>query len=150
MDLQPYLCLFPDCDISHRTFTKRHDWALHESSAHISQNEWLCDVCSEQGTHKDALLVHLEQCHSVLISGTTKQNVKKAESIIYADQACPLCLGTPAKTKNTFFSHVGRHLQEISLAALPASLLMEDDEELIDDSGTEISIEDAHGNSNIQ
>jgi cobalamin biosynthesis protein CobT len=34
-------------------------------------------------------------------------------------EKCPFCLTTPATNQKAFASHVGKHLQEVSLAALP-------------------------------
>jgi hypothetical protein len=35
------------------------------------------------------------------------------------NEVCPFCLIVPAQTQRAFARHVGRHLQELSLAALP-------------------------------
>jgi len=95
MDLQPYVCLFSNCEVFHQVFARRRDWVIHESIAHICQKEWLCELCCKQGTHMDTLLMHLEQDHASssgnAYRGTSKQNVKKAESIIYTGLACPFC-----------------------------------------------------------
>jgi len=51
-------------------------------------------------------------------------------------EACPFCLTVPAQSQKGFASHVGKHQQEISLAALPN----------LDDSGGESSSGESDGN----
>lgn len=95
----------------------------------------------------ESLQVHLEQGHGVLAGGG---NVKKAESIIYTVQVCPFCLITPARTRHMFFSHVGRHLQEVSLAALPPSLFLDDDGELMENSESDETSRTADNEHKLQ
>jgi hypothetical protein len=45
------------------------------------------------------------------------------------EEPCPFCLTAPAQTQRSFATHVGRHLQDISLAALPNLNLSPDSEE---------------------
>jgi hypothetical protein len=49
------------------------------------------------------------------------------------NELCPFCLTTPSRTQDGFASHVGKHQQEISLAALPRLDDFSDDEESVDD-----------------
>lgn len=48
-------------------------------------------------------------------------------------ETCPFCLTSPAQTQKGFVSHVGRHQQEISLAALPNLERNSDQEDSDDD-----------------
>lgn len=43
-------------------------------------------------------------------------------------ELCPFCQTVPSETQKGFARHVGRHLQEISLAALPTLDLYPEDE----------------------
>jgi hypothetical protein len=45
-----------------------------------------------------------------------------------SNEVCPFCLVVPARTQRAFARHVGRHLQEISLAALPITATSPDSE----------------------
>lgn len=41
-------------------------------------------------------------------------------------QSCPFCRTSPANSKRGFISHVARHLQEVSHAAIPPSAMQGD------------------------
>ena len=104
----------------------------------------------------DTLISHIKQDHAGSVNdshySTIKQITRKAEALMYNDQECPFCSEGIAKTKSEFFSHVGRHLQEVSLASIPHSAFMEQNAELIDDSdnGNKGSIETDSGGPGVQ
>jgi hypothetical protein len=66
---------------------------------------------------------HLQQIHSKLFTVSQVEDAVNAVARTVfqpaREQKCPFCLTVPGDTKRTFASHVGKHMQDIALAALP-------------------------------
>ena len=138
-DLQPYVCTAQDCSAEDVTFESRHKWFNHEVKNH--RQSWTCQAhCSEEfhsyadfekhvrdnvpGISKEQLPTFVDMCATPL-SATTEIE-------------CPLCK-EPVRGVKQFEKHLGRHLEEIALFALPQSLLgdAEDSDEESDDEDAE-------------
>lgn len=65
------------------------------------------------------------------------------------EQECPFCRTSLAygTTKNQFISHVGRHLQYVSHAAVPPSAMRDASIEVGEDAEDDVSEKAAHGDS---
>ncbi|SPQ22034.1 4d02eded-7eb9-4f7f-9943-741b74605947 [Thermothielavioides terrestris] len=119
-DLRPYTCLFPECAESHADFDRRHLW-----EAHISQHHWqsfycpfTCDTSSPSASELRQHLSHqhmpgatAEQLNAVLSLG------KRAAAADTANE-CPMCRHTVIGLR-PYIRHVGRHLEQLALFALP-------------------------------
>ncbi|KAL2869650.1 chromatin remodelling complex Rsc7/Swp82 subunit-domain-containing protein [Aspergillus lucknowensis] len=123
-DLQAYVCTHDTCKDALRTFKTRKEWADHEFKNHLSDKQWTCSSCSMRQDSPGALLNHLRSTHSIeLREPRLKFELSRAENctmkLNFNDHACPLCLQSGWQTMKAYATHVGRHLEEISLACLP-------------------------------
>jgi hypothetical protein len=64
------------------------------------------------------------------------------------DEICPFCLTKPSQSQGGFASHVGKHQQEISLAALPTLEDFSDDESINDGKTSDDDDDDSDDNDN--
>lgn len=66
---------------------------------------------------------HLQTNHECLIPLSQLQAVaataKKRKDSSVEQEGCPLCLACPGASRRKFTTHVGRHMEEIALMALP-------------------------------
>lgn len=122
-DLQPYICTWPQCKDELATFPTRRLWADHEFNEHRVSRAWKCYNCSSVLSSPDDWRQHLEDKHDIIISQRRIQAALKAAEILspcqIEDQRCPLCRKPLGQTKRAFATHLGRHMEEISLATLP-------------------------------
>ncbi len=141
-DLQAYICTFNDCDERLKTFSTRTLWSRHELEAHFSDKSFRCRDCHESSvafTDQESFLDHqsrvhgrdvLTHVHALSMAQAAAQSVPRS----FTDQECPLCAQTDWKSQNEYFTHLGHHLEQISLAALPQG---EDENENDSDQGDE-------------
>ena len=122
-DLKPYSCTFKDCTSG--LFTSRNDWFDHELQHH--RRQWYCNICHDQNlpTAKD-LGLHLASAHQIVHAAelTPLLTAFQRPEEYFSNTSCPLCNSwTPSEqernNKNQFRRHLGTHLQQLSLAALP-------------------------------
>ncbi|KAI2842542.1 hypothetical protein CBS147343_5157 [Aspergillus niger] len=123
-DLESYLCTHEDCRDSFKTFRSRKSWMDHEYIAHFSQFLWRCCTCNYTAYAEREFIDHLVKVHSLDIAGSLlKTTVSRAEERVlkpqFKDHKCALCLESGWKSKKEYATHVGRHLEEVSLACLP-------------------------------
>ncbi|KAI5816702.1 hypothetical protein BZA77DRAFT_311673 [Pyronema omphalodes] len=120
-DLRPYVCTFKDCTTASHLFSNRHDWFNHENDTH--RREWFCNKCTEAFTSADNFRVHLKSNHAEIISHDQDPDqqldiyIDRAERPIQSEQPCPLC--DKKLNPRQLQSHLGRHMQQISLFSLP-------------------------------
>ncbi|KAI9881508.1 MAG: hypothetical protein M1830_000071 [Pleopsidium flavum] len=124
-DLEPYICSFLRCSNGINTFASRRAWIDHEFSKHRVK-VWPCTPCSMTFGRAVDFREHVKQTHSTLLTSSQVEDAVRAETtrMLYqpnAKQMCPFCLAVPAESKHTFAAHVGEHMQEVALAALPPS-----------------------------
>ena len=133
-DLQPYICTFPDCNYELVQFTTRAAWADHEFSYHRFETRWNCPECGSEETSPQDWERHIQK-HSLIFTGPelqvarTMARNRKARPI--ETEECRLCRESPAQNRRAFIKHVGRHLEEMALVALPRDT--EDDTEVLSD-----------------
>lgn len=125
-DLQPYVCTFENC--SESPFSTRNEWFQHELDSH--RRRWECILCDNSRpkfSHKDKITAHFKEQHNGvvtenqvdLIIGACETPMTKFDA-----SACPLCSewvppSEEAINTREFRRHLARHLQQISLEALP-------------------------------
>jgi hypothetical protein len=126
-DLQAYICTFNDCHERLKTFSTRTLWSRHELEAHFSDKSFRCRDCHESSvtfTDQESFLDHLSRVHgrealthvhALSMAQAAAQSVPRS----FTDQECPLCAQTDWKSQREYFTHLGKHLEQISLAALP-------------------------------
>lgn len=103
-------------------------------------------MCKEIFGTQEIFRAHIGDFHTnELIPSQIEEFIGASKRFVSRDsrgENCPFCLTATSQTKRLFASHVGRHLQEISLAALP---LLDDFSDGEDDSE---SNDDDDGNDN--
>lgn len=144
-DLEPYVCVFEDCDDAHRLFRDRAAWLSHMQETHTKQ--WTCiaaghKLCvfeTEKGFEDHIRIAHATGFKESQLHWYKKRSQGPAASTF---SVCPLCGYEPAEEKiNTLINskgsdnkqkyersriisedivkHLAGHLQAISLKALP-------------------------------
>ncbi|RFU33867.1 hypothetical protein B7463_g2501, partial [Scytalidium lignicola] len=143
-DLKPYVCTFKTCEM--RMFRSRNEWFAHELQNH--RREWVCQYCQHE-TFKapDVWADHMKSSHpSVLANSQLEALMLQSEEPIdhIPASACPLCddweeqinkrytqqtskiqllnngqTVEPYSTVKQFRTHLGRHMQQLALFALP-------------------------------
>ncbi|KAF5879364.1 putative ankyrin repeat protein [Botrytis fragariae] len=141
-DLKPYVCTFKGCD--QRMFSSRNEWFAHELQNH--RREWACQQCQHAPfSSSSAYEVHLNSCHQVELKGSQlKALLLQSEEPVdkVSATACRLCdqwetniedkeydykrlfpdKGQPSQSHGTsrqFRRHLGRHMEQLALFALP-------------------------------
>ena len=145
-DLRPYVCTFEQCDL--RMFADRVSWLRHEVDTH--RVEWFCSFCSHSIFNCRAHLEsHMQENHGdhfrhdqlpALIDAS-----KRSTDGISAD-SCPFCFkyGEKQKSMNAhlnikelfidvkdfrhFYRHVGKHMEQLALFALPMITGMQEED----------------------
>ncbi|KAF5236596.1 hypothetical protein FANTH_11207 [Fusarium anthophilum] len=129
-DLRPYTCLFSRCTESNTDFDRRHRWQLHVSQYHW--RTWPCPLkCGSTLQSAVELRDHIRHQH--LPNASVEQLnivVARGEVSVSKDvtKECPLCRRDISGLKS-YIKHVGRHLEQLALHALPRN----GDEELEND-----------------
>jgi hypothetical protein len=130
-DLEPYLCLFAHCPLGVHTYKSRREWMEHEFLLHRVAIQWRCNLCKEVYESTDTFRTHISTMHADTIAASQVEEVVSASKrpipCEVRHEQCPFCLTSPSQTQKGFASHVGKHQQEISLAALPRFEEMSDD-----------------------
>jgi hypothetical protein len=98
--------------------------------------EWRCNLCKETFGTQEVFRGHIIGAHENEIATSQVQEImstsKRLVPCTTATQICPFCLTAPSETQAGFASHVGKHQQEIALAALPMLADGSDDESMED------------------
>ena len=130
-DLQPYICTFANCKAELVQFPNRAAWAEHEFSQHRITRSWSCPECPQAFDNVSEWQSHIQKKHNLFFSDRNLNNAKdvayKTEATRIEDDECPLCRIVIGKPRRAFVKHVGRHMEEIALMALPRNV--EDDSE---------------------
>jgi hypothetical protein len=126
----------------------------HEFQMHRAVEEWRCNLSEETFQSQDSFRIHIHQLHRERFAVYQSREVLATARRIVARNAsleeCPFCLTAPAQTEKGFASHVGKHLQDISLAALPNLEMDSDQANSGDDSdGDEDDYKGSEGNDSL-
>jgi hypothetical protein len=139
-DLQPYICLFTDCNLGLQTFQSRREWIDHEFHVHRVSSQRCCNLCKEVFGTQEIFRAHIEDTHqNKFVPCQIEEFIGASKRFVShdgRDEKCPFCLIGSPQTQRSFASHVCRHLQEIPLVALPlldASSDNEDDRKCDDE-----------------
>ena len=130
-DLQPYICTFADCEDELAQFPNRAAWAEHEFSQHRVTRSWSCPECPQAFNNLPRWQNHVQERHCLFFTdpnlNIAGKMAYKTEATRVEDDECPLCCNVVGK-RRAFVKHVGRHMEEIALMALPRDV-EEDSEE---------------------
>ena len=128
-DLQPYVCTFEQCNTSDHTYESRRRWFNHE--IHHHRRIWTCSThCNKEFRSRDDFERHIR--HNLPTGLTTSQIplfIDNSSAPVPQDSSnvvCPLC-GDQVGGNLLLTKHLGRHLEEIALFALPQSSSDSDD-----------------------
>jgi hypothetical protein len=120
-DLRPYVCIWNDCVSTGQDFQKRKDWISHMTREHWRQ--WDCPFgCSTPLDDSRALESHLKGIHAEKLDTRRATEILVRISRIDTGKAngdCPLCWNFEVKSIRQYASHVGHHLEQLALFALP-------------------------------
>lgn len=126
-DLQPYVCTFQNC--SSDSFSSRHEWFNHELDSHRKQ--WHCTKCSHINfASASQLRSHFDSKHQGSFTDAQWPLILKAckrSSTTFGPSSCPLCFTwapprSEAYNAKEFCRHLGSHLQQLALTALPIAI----------------------------
>jgi hypothetical protein len=122
-DLQPYVCTFPDCNLSDHLFESRDAWYNHELQNH--RVEFFCNsVDHDVYMELSSFEAHMEEHHGIsLQTSPTLLGMFQRPSQTYSG-ICNLCF---QHSKNLKY-HVSCHLQQLALFAIPLTAYLRDDE----------------------
>ena len=105
-------------------FETRTDFAIHLHE-HQQATLWACIHCGHADESRQLVENHLASVHTGLSSGNAI--VEKSILRDLSKQRCPFCNETPGAIQ--FVGHLCHHLEEISLAAVPQEVEIDDDDE---------------------
>lgn len=125
-DLQPYFCLFKNCNQPGKTYRTFKDWQAHLSLTH--NQDWLCplphpdaDTAAEQAWFFDTAAQfqdHLNLYHPNHDSSSTRSIFQAASQPAVLPQRCFVCLAEQT-TAVTLQRHLANHLEMAFLLGLP-------------------------------
>lgn len=135
-DLEPYFCLFVDCDEAIKTYPTSDDWMEHIRTKH-SRSIWICNECKidSQFETADAYETHLHTTHGDqdLSEGNVSMMVRyavKSKDPVY--ECCCFCGYVPddhkskprsPESQQLILEHMSKHhLQFFALNCLPWDL----------------------------
>ena len=124
-DLMPYICTFDWCPHKLRCFPSRSAWAHHEFEEHRLDKYWACPECPRESSSTLDWEHHLNNAHDQKFAGhnlvSARNNACRISPKRAEDEQCPLCLVVLGKPRRAFVKHVCRHMEDISLMALPSN-----------------------------
>lgn len=136
-------------------FKSRNEWFTHELQCH--RREWTCHICQKVCSQKELLSNHLTSDHHIGLAGSDLEAiVLQSEEPVdrISASACLICnewrttledpkqnakrlflnegrMVEPYGTLNAFRRHLGRHMEQLALFALPRT---DNPDEMEDDS----------------
>ena len=119
-DLQPYVCTFEECLTPDDTYESRHRWFTHEIQKH--RRIWTCSShCSLEFPSADQLVEHIKSISSIPISDEQIPILieMRATSFDKANSSMCLLCKSLVSGSTQLMKHIGHHLEELSLFALP-------------------------------
>ncbi|KAJ5704252.1 hypothetical protein N7493_011390 [Penicillium malachiteum] len=154
-DLQSYICTHAECKDVYRTFRTRRQWSDHEFDANQTRSQWCCSKCSTIESTQDLFKIHLEMSHGIrlrghLLEAAISQAEETALSLDFKGRKCDVCAQNKWTTRKAYITHMGQHLEEISLACLPRDVEDSSDDGMDIDScnsmmnSNEAGIEESH------
>jgi len=130
-DLRPYICLHPACPNQDKLYATRHDWIYHEMQMH--RRQWTCRDCHDTFFSREDMRAHLGSKHSSVGSSQMSDASRDALLVLHEQAmdewlpaSCPLC--RRKSDLKSMLAHLGGHMEQLSLFALPRSVVDMEDE----------------------
>lgn len=120
-DLHPYVCLVKSCTKANQDFQKRTHWARHMLKEHW--RNWKCPFgCLSRFKTSKESRSHVLEVHPTQVSIERVEDLVALSSntdLTCAEGKCPFCLTFEIRNSRMYESHVGKHLEQLALFALP-------------------------------
>jgi hypothetical protein len=139
-DLRSYVCTFADCRST--LFEDQREWFEHECEQHRSQ--WHCSICNVKHLKTEGAFHSHIQTHASNVTEDQLNTLSKAARHPpdqFRASDCPFCTAwdrrlqdvnpsqeTPSVTPTQFMKHVGSHMRQLALFALPREYVEEAEE----------------------
>jgi hypothetical protein len=126
-DLQPYVCIFPDCTGPH-VFKQASQWMEHEKYSHRRSgsvpNRLTCNVdkCNAVFYRLDLFHEHLRRMHGIEAQSLDLVDKMGHEAWTLQTESCIFC-GEKSATEKTHLFHLSKHMEQISYWSIPLNLL---------------------------
>ena len=126
------MCTNERYETADRTYESRNEWFDHESQMH--RKWWRCiDGCDQSFNTLETFHSHLRRDHESLAKDSHIEDVirgceRHLSAVDHGDVQCPLCR-THLPSLSLLRRHLGKHLEELSLFALPARVSENSDDE---------------------
>jgi hypothetical protein len=135
LDIQPYVCTFPNCQQPQQAFGMRAEWFRHELYAHRSTDVWRCggqqcqiDFDNEVDYEDHLRRVHIDLLHSTDLEALAKE-FKNLAMTSARGNACTFC-GLAIADVQKLKIHIGDHMELFALASMELMReLLGDDED---------------------
>ncbi|UPK95818.1 hypothetical protein LCI18_006753 [Fusarium solani-melongenae] len=132
-DLDPYVCLFEDCDQPDVLYTHSDEWLGH---LHQHGKVWRCSSHREMGPFStlEDYMKHMREVHDTKLSDrqlrvVANRNSRKTTRLF---PSCPLCGREESEVEGRLEDHLAGHLRSLALKSLPSY-----QDEIPDDAGDE-------------
>ncbi|KAJ4186485.1 hypothetical protein NW755_007780 [Fusarium falciforme] len=132
-DLDPYVCLFEDCDQPDVLYTHSDEWLGH---LHQHGKVWRCSSHREMGPFStlEDYMKHMREVHDTKLSDrqlrvVANRNSRKTTKLF---PSCPLCGREESEVDGRLEDHLAGHLRSLALKSLPSY-----QDEIPDDAGDE-------------
>lgn len=139
-DLRPYVCTFAECDL--KLFSEERDWFEHEAQHRV---KWHCNYCSEDQFDQEQGFREHVRLHAGIDDAQLdylSEAARRTEDRMSPRQ-CPFCDDWEMKLQQAnpeiafdafftvkashFMKHVGSHMRQLALFALPPEHLEVDE-----------------------
>ncbi|KAI8715960.1 PX domain-containing protein [Fusarium sp. LHS14.1] len=133
-DLQLYICTFEGCTSD--PFATRDGWFNHELESH--RRQWRCPKCRGSTFNStSSFREHFDLRHRGSFTITQWPLILRAcerPQTEFGPSSCPLCFSLdPLRSKpydlREFSQHLGSHLEQLAVTALPPSVILGDEDE---------------------
>lgn len=120
-DLDPYICMFEDCNSAEVLYSHSQEWLAH---LHDHGKIWHCSShpSLDPFTRRDDYIQHIRDVHSsalndAQIRALANKNSRKRANLF---PSCPLCGAEATDVSGRMEDHITGHLRSLALKSLPA------------------------------
>lgn len=122
-DIRPYICSFTECKSGKVLYHSRKAWMNHEFSCHRNSRDWVCvQDCGIIFESEDIFYSHLKDGHHIPVKDVeilAQKCCRQKSPPLGQKTTCPLCLKEIPESRRSLQRHIGKHMEEIALTALP-------------------------------
>ena len=134
-DLRPYVCTYKDCKEADQQYDSFKQWLAHETNSHGTTGRYRDHIVEKASS--TSMRQEQSSAQHLGNSDIAALGVVEADSTsAVAKRSCPICLD-----ENVTPNHIGVHLQNIALFALPKCTGLEDDTSLSNASSVATDLE---------